>query len=662
MRKIIIAAVMLLIILSGSAGSAKKIVNPSFKSRTSSVLTIDEMELGKKETKVKFRAVFRPGWAFTVSDQAYLLDPETGKKFYPRTSEGLTFGKSIVMPESGDTTFTLTYPPIPKNTKILDFSPNSVFHTFGISLSDKKSSKEKLEDQLTETPRKPTPYFFKGGDVRIHGKIKGYDPRLGFDSFQLLSRDVISGKATIALLSLDSCGNFDQTIYIPAPNTAFMTITPGMNVYQSIYLEPDNDIEILFDWEDILDYDRQKGLKSKLDNVRFGGSLAEINRASHNAPEKNYISGAALVGKFYPSEAKDIISSEASRQKTEIERYADEINASSFIRKYLLESVQSDEAMAMMDYDHSYFFNHREYPDSAIFMLPIPKDFYDDFLPPLLKADTTILATHNAVFLLNGLSYSYSLPEALSLENNEYGWFSNYQKLDSVIWEWSGLPEIPFIWQASRTANNYSKIVNMAKWNPNLVRKNLEELYSISVKSPYLIKKLEDCFSDVLNSKRYDLPPTPGGDIMRELIKPFRGKWIIVDFWGISCGPCRSNIESSKEFRELNRNNEYFTYLFITGEDESPNPYYDNYVEKNLKGENSHRLKLSDIRAVRSLFGIDGIPRYILIDPDGLVADDDFFNYELSKFLERENIPYKSPESKRENDNSIISVTPASND
>lgn len=386
-------AAIVLTIASGMTASAKKIYNPPFKSRTSSVLTIEEMDLGKKETTVKFRAIFRPGYWFYLDDGSYLLDPATGEKFHPLPGQSI-LGKKVMMPESGDTTITVKYPPIPQGVKTLDFSPKSVFHTFGISLSDKnsKSSNGTPEEVLfSSTPRKPTPYFFKEGDVRIHGKMKGYDPRLGFDSFQLYLKDIPTGKSITKMISLDSCGNFDQTFFITSPQTGFIKMP--LSTLLSLYVEPDNDINLLLDWEDMLDYDRMKGLKKDLEHVQFGGSLADMNRMIHYAPEMIGVRVSELAGSKTPEEAKKIISDAAAARRDKLNKYADDIDADPFMRKYLKELSQAEEAYNLLVYDNYRSMNQQDYPDSLFFKDPVPKEFYQSFLPDLLKADTTILAT-----------------------------------------------------------------------------------------------------------------------------------------------------------------------------------------------------------------------------------------------------------------------------
>ncbi len=637
-KTFIILAAAMLMLLSVSAGTAKKIVNPSFKSRISSVLTIEELDLGKKETKVKFRAIFHPGYWFNVSEKDYLLDTETGEKFHPISGEGVTLGEKVVMPESGEITFTLTYPPLPKTTKTLDFSPETIFHTFDISLSGKNSdSSTGMPEEVlfTETPRKPTPYFFKEGEVRVHGKLKGYDPRLGFDSFQIYLWDIPTGNYMTKMISLDSCGNFDQNFFITSPQTGSIRLPHEASL--SLYIEPDNDIDLLLDWEDMLDIDRKKGLKDKLENVQFGGSLAAMNRMLHNAPAMKYIRASQLADTKTPEEAKRIITDATSARRLELNKYADEINADPYMRKYLNLKVQAAEADKLLEYIESRRENQSAYPDSSLFKEPLTKEFYMDFMPQLLQADTTILAISDAGPLINRLAFF--IPQGLSYNiiADENGGYERTKALMELV----ASEDVPLLWQITIASQKGDGVRKQAKWFADLYRDQLTRLYDHTIKSPYLQKRLEDLYVETINATTFEIPPTPGGAILRRLIKPYSGKWIIMDFWATTCGPCRLNIEKMKEFRDLNRDNDRFTFLFITGADESAQGDYDAYVEKHLKDAHCVRLDTPDMIKIRDLFGIVDIPRYVLIDPKGGIANSDFKMFNLRSFLNNEKITFK---------------------
>ncbi|MFV0417566.1 MAG: TlpA family protein disulfide reductase [Dysgonomonas sp.] len=139
----------------------------------------------------------------------------------------------------------------------------------------------------------------------------------------------------------------------------------------------------------------------------------------------------------------------------------------------------------------------------------------------------------------------------------------------------------------------------------------------------------------------YPLPKgDKGAEIMRKIIDPFNGKMLFVDFWGIFCGPCISGIKDKKETRAKYKDNPDFEFIFITSEGESPLDRYNIFV-KEQELQNTYRLTEDEYLYLRQLFKFNGIPRYIVIDKDGLVLNDNFsmhnFEYELPKLLGKDN-------------------------
>ena len=129
----------------------------------------------------------------------------------------------------------------------------------------------------------------------------------------------------------------------------------------------------------------------------------------------------------------------------------------------------------------------------------------------------------------------------------------------------------------------------------------------------------------------YELPDTYEANIFKELIAPFKGKILLVDFWATSCGPCVYNIKQQKELREKYKDSPDVEFIFITSEYQSPVSAYDKFVNEQ---ELTHTYRIHDdqYRYLRQLFRFNGIPRYVLVDRDGKILDD---NFNSSAFEER---------------------------
>ena len=131
----------------------------------------------------------------------------------------------------------------------------------------------------------------------------------------------------------------------------------------------------------------------------------------------------------------------------------------------------------------------------------------------------------------------------------------------------------------------------------------------------------------------YELPDTRGGRVFKELIAPYHGKLLLVDFWGINCGPCRAGIERTAHLRDKYRDSKQFKFIYLTSEKDSPLKAYTAYVDKYLPLETSYRISDDDYIYLRALFAFNGIPRYVLFSPSGRFFNTNFESYQLASYL-----------------------------
>jgi thiol-disulfide isomerase/thioredoxin len=159
------------------------------------------------------------------------------------------------------------------------------------------------------------------------------------------------------------------------------------------------------------------------------------------------------------------------------------------------------------------------------------------------------------------------------------------------------------------------------------------------IKNPYFLSLGNAMLIEAFPEKMVAALPLPEGiatDIFRRIIEPHKGKILFIDFWATSCGPCIAGIKRMKETREKYAGNPDFDFVFITDEGGSPEQNYNAFVkEQELK--NIYRLKKDEFNYLRQLFKFNGIPRYIVIAPNGDVINGDFemhnFEHELKKLL-----------------------------
>ncbi len=103
--------------------------------------------------------------------------------------------------------------------------------------------------------------------------------------------------------------------------------------------------------------------------------------------------------------------------------------------------------------------------------------------------------------------------------------------------------------------------------------------------------------------------------------KPFslsslRGKYVLIDFWASWCGPCRG--ENPNVVANYNKyKNKNFTILGVSLDEDKA------AWQKAIKNDNLSWQQVSDLKgwgsAIVPIYGFDGIPYNVLIDPNGKI-------------------------------------------
>ena len=112
-----------------------------------------------------------------------------------------------------------------------------------------------------------------------------------------------------------------------------------------------------------------------------------------------------------------------------------------------------------------------------------------------------------------------------------------------------------------------------------------------------------------------------GEKILRKLIEPYKGKFVLVDVWGTWCSPCKRALSHSKELYErMAPYDMVFLYLANRSDEDSwknvikeYNVTGDNVVHYNLPGEQQS--------AVERFLRVNSYPTYRLIDRNGNLLD-----------------------------------------
>ncbi|HEY5591364.1 MAG TPA: TlpA disulfide reductase family protein [Paludibacter sp.] len=158
----------------------------------------------------------------------------------------------------------------------------------------------------------------------------------------------------------------------------------------------------------------------------------------------------------------------------------------------------------------------------------------------------------------------------------------------------------------TKVVNPYliKEIENVSNFYKNVSTKGLT--YEASLKSTENLKGFKD--AKVL---------------FEELIKPYKGKVIYVDFWGTWCGPCKENMKYVKDIKNKLKDQDVVFMYFANNSAETS---WKNVIkEMDLTGENviHYRLPDNQEKLIEQLFSVNKFPTYLLVNKEGKVVNMD---------------------------------------
>ena len=125
--------------------------------------------------------------------------------------------------------------------------------------------------------------------------------------------------------------------------------------------------------------------------------------------------------------------------------------------------------------------------------------------------------------------------------------------------------------------------------------------------------------------------------LWNRIVSPYKGNTLFLDFWGMSCGPCRSGMMSQKKLVEEMKD-EKVKFLYITTADQKSSA--EKWMtENNIKGEHVY-ITQNEWKQFETMINFTAIPRGALVSKEGKLIEQDFeihqFNSEeLKKLAER---------------------------
>lgn len=582
-----------LLVCACSSPKERTIEMPAMAAVNTTDLDVKKVELTDSNTVLTMNVNFRPGWWIRIAGTSKIV--ADGKEYAMLTADGITPDEQFIMPESGETEFKLTFPAIPLSTQQIDFTEGTDdgWKIWGIDVSGETVDmqgypsslpKSFINKDLATINLKPE---MKAEESTITFKVLDYNPEYG-NKLEVVMLDM-AGQNT-ETLKLDGSGTATliKTIYGP---TTIMASLDNLTPYwpTGITVLPGENVEMLLDPR--ISVTAQMNRRDE--NFRLpastydNGSLAALNQNS------------ALINKYELS----VFDPEKFSWKLDADEFtdkliamhnemADSIKASTElpenIKQYLLADLDLNTLSGLANAKHvlanSFYYTHRNDRNA---------DARDSIKCEL--GDEHYARVAKAVNLDNPyLPMSDTMHEAFQTDWSKYV----PSKQAAELYAFTKLYKDASKGQLSETQIDEAKKMSSPFYADAAVKRNAEALKAIEA-SADLITELPDAANDKL---------------FEAIVKPYKGKVVLVDLWNTWCGPCRAALKANEPLKSGELANDDIVWIYIADESSELNKYLK--MIPDIKGIH-HMVNSDQIQTIRKQFDVDGIPFYILVDRNG---------------------------------------------
>ena len=644
MTKSIISIIFILCALSVSA--AKKPViweKPIYLSTSINRLQLNSVEFHDTATIVKASIASPDIWIlghihlYGDDNKNYKL--KFIKEFPPQTP--------IPVDEHGVATMTLVFEPMPLTTKFFDMLEGFAIYenrVMGISEANnpEKIKPYALNEEKVEAFRKD---FFRTDTTCIKGKIEGYSRSAGYSSLKIYYRNNLKGKDEPIIIKVYEDGTFEHKFVLHYP--ILDVLNANNNIRIPFLIKPGETICFTIN---------QYGKAT----VSYpSGKPTEYSAITSNMPlyftDSKYNTLPQIVNKCGFKSYIKIVEDAYENALATHDYLAERFHYNDI--EYIMgkQSMQVAYALAVGMY-WLYDINgmklrmtpKEELPDSLKDIIS-PKN-YSLLRKIPLNDPLTLSAPDYYLFISNTMGGPvFDQGTGYFKDTKDGRMFIPYDictidsirmNIDKDIFGGSEI-SLPmkmrylkdFYYNSSESGYNFinfkSGIMNCypADSVDIMVNKQVESIMQRTQKvkaalhNPMYESLLDEYVSYGLNDKQmsYSLPEREATTLLKKITDKYKGKYVYLDFWSTFCGPCRANIESSKPWREELRNNPDFEFVYITGDKDSPQKQYDEYVAENRNGAEVYRVPQDEYNKYMELFKFSGIPHYEALDRNGNV-------------------------------------------
>ena len=598
MKKLLILAIAAIALLAGCGTPSPRTVEyPLIGQVSTNTIDISRVELADSATILTVDARYQPHSWIRISPQTTL---HSGGKSYALVSgEGIVPGEEFWMPDSGEASFRLIFEPLPLGAKSFDFvegNSQGDFRLLDVDLTGK--TEYRVSSRIPASVRRlkcetdkgiPEPVLAIGTttiNVHLYGRDELMPDEIEYTDSYLhkLIKVKVDPKTHTAKIELEQYGSGE--IY--------------MRGICSIFAAPGETVDVHYDMQysgmEHERYFRGENLHKHCRHIFVGGG----RYASLNMPEQEEFLEQDMDKYYIQAHRSNFCDWRTTGDeyvallKSEYESKSAALAASSLSNqnKHILQTLMQSSVMdAMVNHDNILGMNYMVVNGRGW------EDIDEARIEPLEKRHFAEVATwfdisNPAIATINGMGYR---------EIAAYDWKSVCPELKGLLADLYTLGNLPEKAEAGTLTDKDLAIVDGLD-NPFYG----EALRKIDAKAKQALAK---------TGKLIEMVPDVDADkVFDAIVGRYKGKVILVDFWNSWCIPCREAISRNEPLKTGELQSDKLEWIYIANHTSPIEDY--NELIPNIKGHH-YRVDKEQWGAMCDKFGINSIPSYVLVLPDG---------------------------------------------
>jgi thiol-disulfide isomerase/thioredoxin len=451
-------------------------------------------------------------------------------------------------------------------------------------------------------------------NIIIEGRVRNFNPditkvnlgvnRIGFGPEQLSA-------------TLDNNGYFKTSFESKFPTDLWLRYKTNF----LILVHPGDSIYIEFDGS-------REERSALLKTVKFKGDASKLNQEAakfqqlyysddyYSFQDKNLLA----IKTFDEIRYRQFRDSVRIEELAFLEKFGNEFKPSAEVKKWARLTLDVEYFRSLIAYPEF----HRMYNNLKNEEWNVPIGYYDFLKDHFSLNDSMLVCGYALEAFVN--AYPVYLTEKIKDENKSF--FISHD----TIKKYSGkLDSLRFFGTVRYTDDSLLRQMVLTEMlNQGLEQSEIrmfekyEALIDRYIQKPYLREPLFDIYRQTIT--RLDNPKLSSDAILKffdgtsvksdidKILASNRGKVIYMDCWATWCGPCIAEMPNSKRLIESYKNKEV-VFIFICLDSESRE--WKSIISKYSPGGQHFLLSKNQSSDFRKVFGIKGVPHYILFDKNG---------------------------------------------